>query len=279
MPAACTTGMKRDALYKCYPEEIQIRPELNGRHEKPDVEWLIVDILANGQMQPVGIWDDAGEPVLAYGFSRWRAISEINKRGLTPEKMYIKCTYIRCNEQGAFVRNISENRMRNSVSAIDDAHNITRLFNWAMGEKDVAKIYFPTAATEDELKKAVKWVQERAALIKLTPEAEQAMRDGRLNETAAQAIGKLSSMQQRAVLSSKDGKVKTKDIKAVTPKSNRGRKPSEKSAPVADIELRRRITAVMETANWDEFDESKTVWIEVMAEQLAALKNYMENPV
>jgi hypothetical protein len=276
VPAKCTQGMKRDALYKCYPEDIEIRPQANGRHEKPDVEWLVKDILANGQMEPVGIWDDGGKPVLSFGFSRWRAISEINQRNLTPIKQMITCIYLKCNELGAFTRNISENRMRNPVSPIDDAHNIQRLLNWQMDEKDVAKIYFPTAATDAELKDAVRWIQERVKLIKLTPEAEQAMKDGRLNETAAQAIAKLSSAQQKEILKSKEGKVKAKDIKAVTPKSTRGRKPNEPKAPTMDAELLRRITAVSQTANWEDYDEAKTVWVEVNAEAMAALDNYVK---
>lgn len=272
MPAKLNVKMTRDAVYKCYPEQIEIRPEMNGRHEKPDIEWLITDILKQGQLQPVEIWSDGGTPVLSYGFSRWRAISEINKRKLTPQKMQIKCTFIaRCNEQTAFIRNISENRMRNPTSPIDDAYNIQRLFNWAMDEKEVAKIYFPLAATEDELKKALKWVRETVNLAKLTPEAERAMRDGRLNETAAQAIAKLSSAQQKEALKGKEGKITAAEIKASAPKSERKPKPT----PI-DPELRRRISAVVESADWENYDENISTFIEVRAEDLAALKNYIE---
>jgi len=274
MPAKLNVEMKRDTIYKCYPEEIEIRPELNGRHEKPDVEWLIADILKQGQLEPVEIWSDGGTPVLSYGFSRWRAISEINKRKLTPKKMYIECRFkARCNEQMAFIRNISENRMRNPTSPIDDAYNIQRLFDYTMEEGDVAKIYFPLAATEEELKKALKWVRETVNLIKLTPEAQRAMQDGRLGETAAQAIAKLSSAQQKEALRGKEGKITAADIKANAPKSNRGRKLAEK--PI-DSELRRRITAVIESADWEEYDEKISSFIEVDAALLAKLKNYIE---
>lgn len=278
MPAKLNVKMTRDAVYKCYPEQIEIRPELNGRHDKPDIEWLITDILKNGQIEPVEIWSDGGTPVLGLGFSRWRAISEINKRNLTPQKMQIKCTFIaRCNEQTAFLRNISENRMRNPTSPIDDAHNIQRLFNWAMDEKDVARIYFPLAATEEELKKALKWIRETVNLAKLTPEAERAMRDGRLNETAAQAIAKLSSAQQKEALKGKDGKITAAEIKASAPKSER--KPAEKKSAPIDPELRRRISAVVESADWEEYDEKISTFIEVRAEDLAALKNYTSEHV
>lgn len=266
--------MIRDRMYKCFPEEIDVRPELNGRQDKPDIEWLITDILKHGQLQPVLIWNDGGTPVLAAGFSRWRAISEINKRKLIPTKLQIKCVHVKCNEQGAFIRNISENRMRNATTPFDDAHNIQRLFNWTMDEKEVAKIYFPLAATEEEMKKALKWIRDTVNLIKLTPEAERAMKDGRLTETAAQAISKLSSAQQKEML--KSGKLTAAEIKANSPKSNRGRKPQPKLAVEIDSELRRRITAVVDSADWEHYDEKISTFIEVDAELLAALKNYTE---
>jgi hypothetical protein len=264
MPASFNVEMKRDAIYKCMPENIEVRPELNGRQDKPDIEWLISDILKHGQLQPVGIWSDAGTPVLSYGFSRWRAISEINKRGLTPQPFEIKCTFLKTNEQGAFVRNISENRMRNETTPIDDAHNIQRLFTWMMTPEQVANVYFPMAATVEEVKKAVKWVNDRVELIKLTPEAEQAVISGRLNETAAQAISKLSAAQQRKALA-KEGKITAKEIKPAKPKKLK-----------IDAELRRRITAALETADFENYDEATSLWIEVHAEPLIALRNYIE---
>lgn len=276
MPASFKADVNRKEFYNCFPEEIDVRADLNGRHEKPDVEWLIADILKNGQLQPVLVWSDAGVPVLAAGFSRWRAISEINKRKLTPKKMEIFFTYVKCNEQGAFIRNISENRMRNPTTQIDDAYNIQRLFNWTMDETEVAKIYFPLAATDEELKKALKWIRETINLIKLTPEAQRAVKDGRLNETAAQAIAKLSSAQQKEALKGKEGKISAADIKASAPKSNRGRKPAEKKSPEIDPELRRRITAVVDSADWEEYDEKVSSFIEVDATLLTALKNYTE---
>ena len=39
--------------WKALPEELDIFPELNGRHELPDIQWLIDSILSVGQIQPV----------------------------------------------------------------------------------------------------------------------------------------------------------------------------------------------------------------------------------
>jgi hypothetical protein len=263
----------RNTEYRFLPENIVIRPELNGRHEKPDIEWLIADILRNGQIQPVSIWSDGGECVLAAGFSRWRAISEINKRKLTPKPLELRCTVIKCNEQGAFVRNISENRMRNPVSAIDDAHNMQRLIEaYQMDETEIAKIYFPTAATEDELKEALKWVRNRIELIKLTPEAERAVRDGRLNETAASAIAKLNSAQQREALKKHpEGKITKKDVKQASPA-----KPKKAAAPFKrDPELMRRVTALLEDIE-GVLEGSKDQYIEVDRVLLLNLSNYVK---
>lgn len=273
MPAKCLEGATRDATYKLLPELIEVREELNGRHDKPDIEWLIADILQHGQIQNVGIWDDGGEPVLAYGFSRWRAISEINKRKLyAKEPLQLKCTFIKTNEKGAFIRNISENRQRNPTTATDDAHNISRLIEaHQLSLEEVAKVYFPTAKTEGEIKDAVKWVSSRLELVKLTPEAQKALNDGVIDETAAQAIAKLKTAQQRELLK-KGGKVTAKDANAVRTAGKPAKTPKPK--PI-EQELKRRITAVLESADFSKFDENASKFIKVDAESLVALKNYV----
>jgi ParB/RepB/Spo0J family partition protein len=234
------TENKRTSEYRFYPEDISIKPDLNGRHEKPEIEWLIADILTKGQHTPVAIRSDGGTAVLVAGFSRWRAISEINKRKLAPVKMQIRCTYIQCSTDAeAFLHNISENRFRNPTTPLDDAHNIKRLLNvYAMTDDQVAWIYFPTAKTESELKAARKFVKDRIALISLSPEAADAVRSGRVKENAATAISKLSQDQQREVLK-KPGTIERKDVSA--PKAPKAPKPTPR-----DPELMRRISAVLE---------------------------------
>lgn len=233
---------QRTSEYRIYPEDITIKPDLNGRFEKPDIEWLITDILKHGQHTPVAIRNDGGQAVLVAGFSRWRAVSEINKRKLAPVRMQVRCTYMRCTESEAFLINISENRFRNEVKPIDDAHNIKRLLNvYCMTEEQVAGIYFPTAKTTSELKDAAKWVTERIALIALTPESAAAVRSGRVKENAAAAIAKLSEDQQRELLAKKpEGEISRKDVPSA-PKAPKAPKPAPR-----DNELLRRCTAVLE---------------------------------
>lgn len=260
--------VRTSAAFEALPEDVDVREALNGRHNVPDIEWLIQSILDHGQLQPVPVWNDGGSPVLIAGFSRWRAISEINKRKLTEKPLKLKLTFIRnVNERSAFVMNIQENRFRNETTPVDDAHNIQRLLNgFQMTEEEIAKLYFPTAATEAEVAKAMKWVKDRVALIGLAPEAEQALKDGRLKPTAAAAIAKLKSSQQREIVS-KEGKITGADIKAANPKP-------EKLKPI-EAELRRRITAVCESAPWSTVEPEDT-HTSVNVELLAALKNYVE---
>lgn len=240
MAVKFTTDHTRTSEYRFNVEDITIRPDLNGRTELPDIEWLITDILLRGQHTPAVIRNDGGLAVLVSGFSRWRAISEINKRGLAPLTMQLRCTYVQCSEAEAFLINISENRFRNPTTPIDDAHNIKRLLNvYGRTEDQIAAIYFPTAKTENELKEARKFVQERIALITLVPEAETAVREGRVTPTAAKAIAKLSEAQQKKVLE-KEGTIDRKDV---TPAVER--KVTAKPVP-KDAELLRRIALMFE---------------------------------
>jgi ParB/RepB/Spo0J family partition protein len=260
---------KRTSEYRFYPEDITIKPDLNGRYEKPEIEWLITDILSHGQHTPVAIRNDGGIAVLVAGFSRWRAISEINKRGLAPVRMQIRCTYVQCSESEAFLINISENRFRNPTTPLDDAHNIKRLLNvYGMTEEQIAGVYFPTAKTEGELKAARKFVKDRVALISLSAEAEDAVRSGRVKESAATAIAKLSQAQQHEVLK-KEGTIERKDLKpAAAPKA---------AKPLArDPELMRRITAVLEDVSAMLPDEEYGQYIEVDRMLLLNLHIYVE---
>ena len=258
---------KRTSEYRFYPEDITIKPELNGRQDKPDIEPLILDILAYGQHTPVIIRSDGGEAILVAGFSRWRAISEINKRGLAAVKMKLRCTYMECKETEAFLINISENRLRNPTTPIDDAHNIKRLLNvYAMDEDQISLVYFPTAKTDSELKEARKFVKDRIALISLSPEAEEAVKSGRVKESAAKAIAKLSQAQQHEVLK-KQGTIERKDLQpAKTPKVVK---------PAKDVELIRRVSAVLEDIS-GVLDNNENQWIEVDRILLLNLHEYME---
>lgn len=258
---------KRTSEYRFLPEYIKVKPELNGRHEKPEIEWLINDILAHGQHTPVVIRNDGGKPVLVAGFSRWRAVSEINKRKLSPVPMQLRATYVQCSESEAFLLNISENRFRNETTPLDDAYNIKRLIsNYNMTEDQAATVYFPTAATDAEKKKAVKFIRERMTLISLTPEAKEAVRTGRVKENAASAIAKLTEEQQREVLK-KEGEISRKDLKPA-------KSAKTSAAKGNDRELMRRLTALLDDVNETELRNESYPDAVVPREKLIALYDY-----
>lgn len=217
----------RTSEYGFLPEELEIIPEMNGRHELPDVQWIVDSILRHGQLQPITIRRTGGKPVLVAGFSRWRAVNEINSRNLTERPLRIRCSYTALTEKQAFLANIEENRVRNETTPIDDAYNIQRLINvYQMTEQEVA----------DSYRAAVSWIRGRMSLIELVPEAEQAVRDGRIKGSAAKEIAKLSGALQKKVLK-KEGKITARDVREVRPITK---------TVVKDKELLRKVNAVLE---------------------------------
>lgn len=221
------TGVKctRGSEYLFDPADLLIRPELNGRAEAPDIEDLIADILVpgRGQLQPVLVRNDGGKPVLVAGFSRWRAISEINKRGLTPVPLKIRCTFFRGNEREGLLANIAENLQRNATTPLDDAHNCRMLEVWGMSVADIA----------GKLRQSEAWVRGRLKIAEATPEVQEALKDGRIKASAAATIAKLSESQQRKAVAG-EGSVKA---------------PTNGRPPIKD--LRARIIETMDDTTQD----------------------------
>lgn len=200
------TSYSRTSEYLFEPGAIKINPKLNGRHDLPDIEWLIADIAANGQLEPVIIRNDGGVPVLSAGFSRWRAIIEINKRKMTPVPLKIRCSYFKGNEIDGFKVAIRENRFRNQTTPLDDAYNIAQLKRWGQTEEEIAELY----------QQDVKWVRSREKLVELTPEAKEALKTGRLKAPAAVKLAKLSASAQKAAVAG-EGKVTIPKTKTTKP--------------------------------------------------------------
>ena len=213
MAVEFSVAYTRRSVYFIAPEDIVVKPELNGRHDLPDIEWLIQSILQQGQLQPVLVRRDGDKPVLVAGFSRWRAVSEINKRGLAAETLKLRCDYFRGNEIQGIIANARENRDRNSTTELDDAHLMMRLERYGLTLGQIAEIYHVDVAK----------IRRVMSLAHLSPEAEQALRAGRIKPTAAQAIAKLSAEQQHAALVKSSGRVTAGDIAAA---SGKARQPS-----------------------------------------------------
>lgn len=230
----------RTSEYLFLPTDIDILPEMNGRHELPDVQWIIDSILRHGQLQPITIRRTGKRPVLVAGFSRWRAVLEINEQGLTPKPIALRCSYTQLSEKQAFLANIEENRVRNQTTPIDDAYNIQRLINvYQMTEQEAAEAYRAT----------VPWIKGRLGLLELAPEAEVAVREGRVGASAAQEIAKLSRNQQKRVVEKK-GKITTADVKEVKEKDSPRLMPTAKETAIKastaiSLDVRKAIKALL----------------------------------
>lgn len=205
MAVAFTTQHTRTSEYLFDPTEVVVKSELNGRHEAPDIEPLIADIVKRGQLEPGVVRNEGGQAVLCAGFSRWRAVMEINKRKLTPVPLPFRATYLKANELDGFLANIAENRFRNQTTKLDDAYNVQRLEAWGQTPEQIAAIY----GTD------VKWVKSMEKLVALDPAAQKAVATGKLKSTAIAAVAKLTSEQQRQIVSDAgDGAVKVPKAKS-----------------------------------------------------------------
>jgi ParB-like chromosome segregation protein Spo0J len=195
-------SLTRTSEYMIAPHDIKFKPSLNGRHEVPNVDWLIESFAEIGQITPVGVRKDGDDAVLCFGFSRWRAAVEGIKRKKLPADFKLRCVYHKANEEQGFLANIAENRERNPTTALDDAHNIARLERYGKSLEEIVKIYHPTDEFGAELddKKALKWVKERLALVSLSKSSEEALKNGDLKPSAAKVLATLSEEQQAFAL-------------------------------------------------------------------------------
>jgi ParB-like chromosome segregation protein Spo0J len=180
----------RTSQYAFFTKDFIIKPELNGRFEKPDLEGLIESIVKNGQLVPCTVRMDGGRPVLLDGHCRWQAIVEINTRKLVPGKMKVNCVYFKGTEREGFIAGIETNRERKSTTPIDDAHNIARLQRYNLGISEIADIYHEDSA----------WVNGRLALLTLSDESRVAVRSGKVKPNAVKALAKMSEEQQSEAL-------------------------------------------------------------------------------
>lgn len=251
-----------DSLYRVWPEDITVIAELNGRHENTEIEELAADIEKNGQDNPILIRkNDDGKIVLVAGHRRYRAVCLLNDRNKENPRALI-CRYKIMSALEAFQATVRENRFRRDVSPVDDATNIKILRDrFSLAVADIAKIYFPESA-EKSLDDAIKWVEQRIALIELAPEAAQAVRDGRVKMTAAVELSKLTRKQQREKLE-KPGPITVADVK-----------PSVKKLIEPKI-LLRKVKGILEDVIGGMLEDESIPYIEIDRELLLDLARYV----
>lgn len=205
---------ERGSIYKFALEDIVVRKEDNGRHDVPNIEELILDIEKRGQDTPVTVRNEGGKPVLVFGYQRYRAIAEINRRNPDLAPRPILAVFKQLTPFEAFQANVQENRMRSGVTPIDDAYNMKRMMNvYGLSERQVVEFYSPTSETPKAREDAQRWVRERLALIGLTPAAEKAVRAGRVKLHTAIKLNKLDPAKQETLVA-KEGRIKGSDVEA-----------------------------------------------------------------
>jgi ParB-like chromosome segregation protein Spo0J len=218
-----TTKRTSTLVVADYPENIVLDPQLNGRYERdnPDVkaavEALAADIQAKGQDTPVKFRkNDAGQPVLVFGYCRYHAINLINKKlrakGTSEEQLLkVEGIYETLSEEEALITAISENRFRVGTSPMDDCWNITLLRKrFKKSDEEIAFIYFPEAKQGEKRANAAKWVKDRAALAELAVEAQEAVTKGEIKVTTAKQLAKVSKDEQRKIIAESATVVKGK---------------------------------------------------------------------
>lgn len=173
--------------YTFDPADIVIKPDLNGRHDHPDLTELRQSIEENGQLEPVVVRSESGKPVLIMGFSRWQAICAINKGRKPADRMKIKAVFADVNERDGLILNYEENRRRNQTTPLDDGYLFARLEKRALTIPEIAA----------RLHLEPTFIKRRLKLIAAEPEVQAAVASGRLKPTAAIKIAKLSSEVQR----------------------------------------------------------------------------------
>ncbi len=230
MAAKFDVEATKSDMFSFLPEDIDIKAHLNGRTELPDIDWLVASILQNGQLQNCIVRKDGSDkPCLGLGFSRWRAVSLINELiasetkaakwlkdhpgiALPPSPLKLKCVFLKMSEKDAFIANINENLARNPTNETDHVNNVKMLDKWEVSHEQIAGIY----------RRSVSWVKKCLKIASCEPEVQKAIKDGRLKLSAAAAIAKLSSEQQREKVSGEGPVERVKDEKAKpTPKQAR----------------------------------------------------------
>ncbi len=127
------------------PEEITIRPEDNGRVVTAQagdkkLKELVASIERSGQLQPVKVRLIDGQPVLAFGFRRYAALTQLGK---TVQAMVTFNESDDSDDLDSYSKNASENIQREALNAIDMLRIFERMAakvedgGFGLGQKEI----------------------------------------------------------------------------------------------------------------------------------------------
>lgn len=238
------TGNKvtREDTFWLDAQDIHIDAENNGRHDLPDIGWLIDSIEKNGQTTPCSIRKDGQKALMVEGHSRWRAIVAINKKRKPEDRLRVWCALFRGNEVDALMFGFAANRERNALTAVDEGYFIHRLMKYGKSLDEISGIVHETGA----------WCKQRLALVSVTPEVQKAVSDGAMKPNAAVALSKLSAELQRRAVKERTAKGKVDPVAV--------REATGKKAPIPMKALRVELDLVATGAK--KFDGNTTEFAE-----------------
>ena len=239
----------RGTVYYFEPSDIDLDTENNGRHDLPDITGLVASIAVNGQMQPCVVRKDGKRAKLVAGYSRWRAVVEINKDRKGDDRLKLACVYTDANEVDAIRMAYEENAERNSLTAVDHGYMISRLVKGGKTIDDVATM----------IRRDASWCKTHLALVNLVPEAQAAVTKGEIKPSAAKALSKLAAAEQRRAMTERDkkGRVTSKTIKS-------GQAVSTKERYATGKELRSAISEAMAYIDAGKIDEGRGVLLHAL---------------
>lgn len=183
-------------LLSVFPESLIVDFSKRGREFPPapeKIRELADDILKSGQLQPVSVTiNHEKKLVLVAGFTRYESILLINSERSEDERIRIECKVIDGNAEEMFLANISENRLRNETSAIDDAFNIRRL------EREFAK-------TDAEIRsvyggKSQAWLDQMRKLLTLSRAQQKQIHEGQLSASVGFLLADMAPEEREAVV-------------------------------------------------------------------------------
>jgi len=260
---ASETMQRTGDLWGEFPESLTVVADLNGRHEDTDITALAADIEKNGQRTPCLFRKgENNETILVYGHRRYRAVMHLNSQP-GAQKRKLMGTYMRGDALEGLILAIGENRFRKDVSPIDDGYNVGLLIErYHKSLEEIAAIYFPEATTDAAKAEALRFVTDRYSLLELVPEAQEAVRGGRIKVTAAKTLAKLAPKQQREKLAEKpEGRIKGKDVAPAT------KKP---------LSVKALVISIINDLKVEDLDNTEFQWIEVDRKKLKRLAKALD---
>lgn len=172
-------------------DQIEVDRSKNyGRFKEPNREEVRKSIIEDGQRKPVDCirLKPSNKLKLVAGYGRYDILDEFNKTATEPRKILIQV--IDGNEKDAILANLTENI--NSPRSFMDQACALKAMRELLGMTDTeisAKYGFDAA-----------WISQRNTLLSLEPEIQQSVADGVMALTAALALAKIETQEERLVV-------------------------------------------------------------------------------